>query len=61
MNCPTSEYRDPPFLDLVSFNVYLEDRGPFVEYLARLHNISGDRPLLLTEIGFDSVRNGPIA
>jgi beta-galactosidase/beta-glucuronidase len=61
VNYPTSEYLDLPFLYLVSFNVYLENRGPFVEYLARLHNISGDRPLLLTEIGFDSVRNGPIA
>ena len=27
-------------------------------YLARLQNIAGDRPLLMSEIGLDSLRHG---
>jgi GT2 family glycosyltransferase len=58
VNYPSTEYLDLPFLDVVSFNVYLERRADFERYLARLHNLAGDRPLLLTEIGLDSRRNG---
>jgi hypothetical protein len=43
-----------PFLDLVCFNVYLESEERFESYLARLQNIAGDKPLLLTELGFTS-------
>src|SRR5207244_1634884 len=55
---PTTEYLRLPFLDLVCFNVYLESRGRFEAYLARLHNLAGDRPLVLSELGLDSLRNG---
>src|SRR5262249_28739639 len=58
VNYPTTEYLDLPFLDLVSFNVYLESQERFEAYLARLQNVSGDRPLLMSELGLDSVRNG---
>jgi O-antigen biosynthesis protein len=58
VNYPSTEYLDLPFLDVVSFNVYLERRADFEAYLARLHNLAGDRPLLLTELGLDSRRNG---
>lgn len=58
---PTTEYLRLPFLDLVCFNVYLEDRQRLVSYLARLQNLSGDRPLLMGEIGLDSRRHGEIA
>src|SRR5207253_1947002 len=58
VNYPTTEYLDLPFLDLVCFNVFLEDEGAFGRYLARLQNVAGDRPLLLTEIGLDSRGNG---
>ncbi|HEY2989179.1 MAG TPA: glycosyltransferase [Candidatus Binatia bacterium] len=58
VNYPTTEYLDLPFLDLACFNVYLESRERFERYLARLHNLAGDRPLILTEIGLDSRRNG---
>jgi O-antigen biosynthesis protein len=58
VNYPTTEYLHLPFLDLVTFNVYLESRDQFDAYLARLHNIAGDRPLLMSEIGLDSLRNG---
>lgn len=58
VNYPTTEYLQLPFLDIVSFNVYLEDEGNLKAYLARLQNISGDRPLLLSEVGLDTIRNG---
>jgi len=58
VNYPTTEYLDLSFLDLVCFNVFLERRDSFAAYLDRLQNLVGDRPLVLTEIGLDSARNG---
>jgi GT2 family glycosyltransferase len=58
VNYPSTEYLDLPFLDFVSFNVYLESESKLADYLARLQNISGDRPLVLGELGLDSLRNG---
>src|SRR5215204_1609124 len=58
VNYPTTEYLQLPFIDFVSFNVYLEEQKRLEAYLARLQNIAGDRPVVLTEIGLDSLRNG---
>jgi GT2 family glycosyltransferase len=58
VNYPTTEYLQLPFLELASFNVYLEDQERLRAYLARLHNVVGDRPLLMSEIGVDSLRHG---
>ncbi len=58
VNYPTTEYLRLPFLDLVSFNVFLETRNALEAYLARLHNLTNDRPLILAEVGLDSRRNG---
>jgi len=58
VNFPTTEYLQLPFLDFVSFNVYLENAEPLRAYLARLQNLAGDRPLLMAEVGLDSRRNG---
>jgi O-antigen biosynthesis protein len=58
VNYPTTEYLDVPGTDLVSFNVYLETPEGFSAYLARLQNLAGERPLLMTEMGLDSRRNG---
>jgi O-antigen biosynthesis protein len=58
VNYPTTEYLNLPFLDLIGFNVYLESREKLAGYLARLHNQAGDRPLVLAELGLDSLRNG---
>ncbi|HXR30840.1 MAG TPA: glycosyltransferase [Solirubrobacterales bacterium] len=55
---PSTEYLELPFLDLTAFNVFLEDEATFESYLARLQNLSADRPLLVTEVGLDSRRNG---
>lgn len=57
---PTTEYLELACLDLVCFNVYLESRERFAAYLARLQNVAGDRPLILTETGLDSRRHGEI-
>ncbi len=58
VNFPTTEYLQLPFLDFVCLNVYLETQTALEAYIARLHNLSDDRPLLLAEIGLDSLRNG---
>ena len=58
VNYPTTEYLRLPFLDLVCFNVYLESRPRFEAYLGRLQNIAGERPLIMSELGLDGLRNG---
>src|SRR5213595_2238521 len=58
VNYPTTEYLRLPFLDFVCFNVYLESQERLKAYLARLQNIAGDRPLVMSEVGLDSIRNG---
>ena len=58
VNYPTTEYLHLPFLDFNCFNVYLETKEKLDKYLQRLHNLTGDRPLVLAEIGLDSIRNG---
>src|SRR5437868_3686000 len=57
VNYPTTEYLQLPFLDLLCFNVYLESRSRFDAYLDRLQNLAGNRPLLMSELGLDSLRN----
>jgi GT2 family glycosyltransferase len=57
-NYPPTEYLSLPFLDFVTFNVYVHDREDFRRYLIRLQNLAGDRPLVLGEIGMDTQRNG---
>jgi GT2 family glycosyltransferase len=58
VNFPTTEYLELPFLDFVAFNVYLETKDQLSSYLARLQNLAGERPLVMTELGLDSRRNG---
>ena len=58
VNYPSTEYLRLPFLDFVCFNVYLETAESLNAYLARLQNLSDDRPLVMSEIGLDSRRNG---
>ena len=60
VNYPTTEYLQLPFLDLCCFNVYLESEEVLSKYLARLHNLAGDKPLIMAEIGLDSQRNGEL-
>jgi GT2 family glycosyltransferase len=61
VNYPTTEYLQLPFLDFLSYNVYLESPDRFDAYLARLQSIADGKPLLMAEVGLDSLRNGPDA
>jgi glycosyltransferase involved in cell wall biosynthesis len=58
VNYPSTEYLELPFIDFCAFNVYLESQERLQSYLARLQNMTGDRPLVLAEMGLDSLRNG---
>src|SRR5918995_1193593 len=58
VNYPSTEYLKLPFVDLFCFNVYLEEQEPLETYLARLHNIAGERPVIMAEIGLDSRTHG---
>lgn len=58
VNYPSTEYLQLPFLDFVSFNLYLESRQDLEGYVARLHNIAGDRPLVMAEVGMDALGHG---
>jgi len=54
---PPTEYLELPFLDFLTFNVYLHDRETFRHYLSRLQNLAGEKPLLLGELGMDTFRH----
>jgi len=58
---PPTEYMDLPFLDFATFNVYLHDRATFRRYLLRLQNLVGEKPLVLGELGMDTLRHGESA
>lgn len=59
-NYPSTEFLEPENADFTAFNVYLEDEASFRKYLRRLHHIAGDRPLVISEFGLDSRRNGTL-
>jgi len=56
-NYPSTEYLEPRNADFTAFNVYLEDREALRSYLPRLQNLAGDRPVLITEFGLDTMRH----
>jgi O-antigen biosynthesis protein len=58
VNFPSSEYLSVPAADLVCFNIYLEKPGELAGYVARLHSIAGERPVVIGELGLDSLRHG---
>jgi GT2 family glycosyltransferase len=57
-NFPSTEYLEIDFADFLAFNVYLHSEQDFRRYLFHLHNLASDRPLVLTEIGIDSISQG---
>lgn len=57
---PPTEYLELPFLDFLTFNVYLHDQETFRRYLARLQNLAGEKPLLLGELGMDTFRHNEL-
>ena len=57
-NYPSAEYLDLSFLDFISFNVYLHREEDFRRYLTHLMGQAGERPLVLSETGMDTIREG---
>ncbi len=57
-NFPPTEFLPPRSLDFACFNVYLHHEQPFRNYLARLQMLADAKPLLLGELGVDSLREG---
>jgi len=55
---PPTEYLRLPFLDVLSYNVYLEREPEMRAYLARLQTLANEKPVLLAEIGLDSQKHG---
>ena len=53
---PPTEYLLAGNVDFYSFNVYLERQRDFEKYLARLQNLSEDKPLIFGEFGLDTIR-----
>lgn len=56
---PSTEYLIPRNADFLAVNVYLESREAFTAALARLQNLAGNKPLLITEFGLDVKTNTP--
>ena len=54
---PPTEYLLPQNVDFLTFNVYLHRREDFERYLARLQNLSEDKPLIIGEFGMDTIRH----
>lgn len=59
-NYPSTEYLLPRNQDFVAFNIYLETREAFSSYLMRLQNLAGNKPLLISEFGIDSLSHGTL-
>lgn len=58
---PSTEYLVPRNADFLAVNLYLEAPGPLASYLARLQNLAGNKPLLVTEFGLDVKTHGEAA
>jgi GT2 family glycosyltransferase len=56
-NFPPTEYLLPSEVDFYSYNVYLHRQKDLSNYLARLQNLAGDKPLVLSEFGMDTIRH----
>jgi len=56
-NFPSTEYLLPGEVDFYSYNVYLHRQKDLRAYLARLQNLAGDKPLILSEFGMDTIRH----
>ena len=55
---PSSEFLEPSNADFTAMNIYLESRDDYRKYLKRLHHLAGDRPVLVSEFGADSLSLG---
>jgi glycosyltransferase involved in cell wall biosynthesis len=61
VNHPPTEYLTLPFLDVESYNIYLEREPELRAYLARLQAAAHEKPVVLAEIGLDARQHGEVA
>jgi GT2 family glycosyltransferase len=57
-NYPSTEFLNPRNSDFVTFNVYLHEPASYRAYVSRLQMIADRKPLVLGEVGMDSLRQG---
>lgn len=57
-NYPSTEFLQLHFLDFLGFNVYLHDPEAFRNYLIRLRHLYPEKPIVLSELGMDTIRHG---
>lgn len=55
---PSTEYLIPRNVDFLAVNVYLERREDFAAYLQRLQHLAGNKPLVISEFGLDTLNHG---
>ncbi|HEY0456358.1 MAG TPA: glycosyltransferase, partial [Verrucomicrobiae bacterium] len=60
-NFPPTEFLRPRNVDFISFNIYLHNKSAYENYLMRLQMIADEKPLLISEFGIDSYREGESA
>ncbi len=56
---PSTEYLVPRNADFLAINVFLEKRADFAAYLARLQILAGNKPLVISEFGLDTITTPP--
>src|SRR5262249_51681209 len=61
VNFPTTEFLDIDGQDFACFNVFLEDPSALRRYLRHLQVVAGSRPVVVSELGLDSVSHGEAA
>lgn len=57
-NFPTTEFLSPDGADFRCFNVYLHQQRAWEAYASRLQMLADSRPLVIGEIGIDTIREG---
>jgi len=57
-NFPPTEFLQPKSVHFCCFNIYLHERRPFENYLARLQMLANTKPLVLGEVGIDTLQEG---
>jgi hypothetical protein len=55
---PTTEYLDVEGSDFLAFNVFLERPGELARYIAHLHVLADDRPVVISELGLAEAVHG---
>lgn len=60
-NFPPTEYFCLEEIDFLSYNIYLHEAEAMDRYLARLQLMADGKPLVVGELGMDTLTNGPKA